>query len=77
MEVNCLFPTTIALPSGIEGAIPVGYEAGWAPELFRMLWRRKTPSALAENRTPFPLPASSYVSHYTEWPILAMEDISL
>jgi hypothetical protein len=50
MEVSCQFHAPAALPPGKEPPVPIGYEAGWAPEPVWMLWRREN-FWTAGNRT--------------------------
>jgi len=38
MEVSDQFHTLAALPPGKESPVPIGKEAGWAPELSWMWW---------------------------------------
>jgi hypothetical protein len=42
----------VALPAGKEPPIPIGQEAGWAPETVWTLEKRKKCLALARNQTP-------------------------
>jgi hypothetical protein len=47
MEVSGQFHDPAALPQGKEPPIPVGYEAGWAPEPVWTLWN-------TEKSCPYP-----------------------
>jgi hypothetical protein len=56
--------------SGKESPVPIGYEAGWAPESVWMLWRGEKSLAPVGNRTripqaPSPYPISSYETYYS------------
>jgi hypothetical protein len=53
-----------ALPPGKGPPVPIGQEAGWAPE---PVWTQRLegkPFASGGDRTPF---VQSVVSHYTDW----------
>jgi hypothetical protein len=41
MEVSGQLHDTAALPPGKELPVPIGYEAGWAPESVWLRWRRQ------------------------------------
>jgi hypothetical protein len=41
-----------ALLPGNEPLVPIGQEAGWAPELVWMLWSRWSPIYPSNNQTP-------------------------
>jgi hypothetical protein len=52
MEVNGQLHAPAALPAGKEPLVPIGQEAGWAPEpVWTRWWREKFPVP-AETRTP-------------------------
>ena len=40
------------LPRGKDPSVPIEYEAGWAPELVLMFWRRDSLQPRAEIKTP-------------------------
>jgi hypothetical protein len=50
MKVSDQFHAPAALTPGIEPPVPIGQEAGWAPESAWTLWRREK-SSIAGNRT--------------------------
>jgi hypothetical protein len=50
--VNGLLYTPASLPPEKEPVVPIGYEAGWAPEPVWTLWSRRKSLAPAKNRTP-------------------------
>jgi hypothetical protein len=53
---------------GKEPPVPIGQEAGWAPEMVWTLWSRDKSLTPAENRTP----AVQFSAHrYTDWAIPA------
>jgi hypothetical protein len=41
VEVSGYLHATITLPSGKDSLVPVGLEAGWAPVLVWLVWKRK------------------------------------
>jgi hypothetical protein len=56
------------LPLQREHLVPIGLEAGWAPELVSMLWGKKKSLAPARNWTP----GIQLLAHcYTNWAIPA------
>jgi hypothetical protein len=63
------FTSRATLPPGKEPPVPVGYEAGWAPEPVWTRHRREKFPAPVGNRTPIII--SSRASHYTDWAIPA------
>jgi hypothetical protein len=52
MEVSGELHAPAALPQGEKPPVPIGWEAGWAPEPAWPLSRREKPCAPAGNRTP-------------------------
>jgi len=52
MEVGGLLHALAALPPGEESQVPIGWEAGWAPEPVWRRCRREEFRAPAGNRTP-------------------------
>jgi hypothetical protein len=52
MEVSGQLHTPAALLLGKEHPVPIGYEAGCAPEPVWTLWSREKSLAPAGNRTP-------------------------
>jgi hypothetical protein len=50
MEVSGQLHSPAALPPGKEPLVPIGYEAGWAPEPFWTRWRREKFPAPAGKR---------------------------
>ena len=59
---------------GISSLVPNKYQAGWAPEVIWMLWRRKTFLPLAKNLTIPPQLSNLQFSHYTELTHLHYKD---
>jgi hypothetical protein len=53
-----------ALPPGNGPQVPIGQEAGWAPELVWTQRIEETSSASVGDRTPV---VQSVVRHYTDW----------
>jgi len=54
MEVGGQLHAPVALPRGKEPLVPLGWEAGWAPEPFWMQWwREKFPAPIFENVAKF------------------------
>jgi hypothetical protein len=53
-----------ALPPGKEPPVPIGQEAGWAPEPVWTQGLEEKSSAPAGDRTPVVQPV---VRHYTDW----------
>jgi hypothetical protein len=51
MEVSGELRALVALPSGKESLVPIGWEAGWASELVLMLWSREKSLIPVVNQT--------------------------
>jgi hypothetical protein len=59
MEVSGQLHAPVALLPGKEPLVPIGQEAGWAPEPFWMRWwREKFPAPPPGNRTLEPRPST-------------------
>jgi hypothetical protein len=51
MEVSAQLHAPADLPLGKEPQVPIGYEAGWAPEPVQMQWGTEKSLAPARNQT--------------------------
>jgi hypothetical protein len=58
MEVSGQLHAPAALPPGKKPLVPIGQEAGWAPEPFWTRWFREKFQAPAGNRTPIVQPVA-------------------
>jgi hypothetical protein len=70
MEVSGQLHAPAALPPGQEPLVPIGQEAGWAPEPFWTRWWKEKFPAPAGNRTLEPRPSSPWPSRYYDWATL-------
>jgi hypothetical protein len=52
MELGGHLHAQVALPTGKELPVPIGYETGWAPEPIWTLWNKEKSLASPGNRTP-------------------------
>jgi hypothetical protein len=64
MEMSGQLHAPAALPLGKEPLVPIGQEAGWAPEPFWTRWFREKFPAPTGNLTPIVQPVAQ---RYTDW----------
>jgi hypothetical protein len=64
MVVSVEFDLPTALPLGKEPPVPIGYEAGWAPEPVGTTLRREESLAPPGNPNPTVKPVARSYIHY-------------
>jgi hypothetical protein len=66
MDVSGQLHAPVALPPGKESPVPIGYEAGWAPEPVCTTWRREN-SLTYRGSNSDPSVVQPVASRYTDY----------